>query len=149
MDGYKSKTLATWVAFLCGALGLHRFYLHGLRDVWGWVWLLPTSAGLYGLRRASALGAEDHLAWLLLPVLGMSLSAGALAAIIYGLTPDEKWNAQFNPRGPQHESGWATVFGILLSLLVGSGVLMSTIAFSGQRYFEYQVETAKAPLSSP
>ena len=28
----KNKTLATWLAFLGGPLGLHRFYLHGFGD---------------------------------------------------------------------------------------------------------------------
>jgi len=140
MDGYKSKTLATWVAFLGGGLGLHRFYLHGFRDAWGWVWCVPTAVGAYGLRRAMILGQDDHLAWALMPLLGLSLAAGALAALVYGLTPDEKWNARFNPDGPVHEAGWATIFGIVLALLVGAGILMSTIAYSGQRYFEYQLE---------
>ena len=34
---YKSKTLATWIAVLGGSLGLHRFYLHGFRDAWGFM----------------------------------------------------------------------------------------------------------------
>jgi len=32
---------------------------------------------------------------------------------------------------------------VIVALLVGATVLMSTIAFSGQRYFEYQVEAAR------
>jgi len=31
----------------------------------------------------------------------------------------------------------------MLALLVGSSVLMATIAFSSQRYFEHEVEAAK------
>jgi hypothetical protein len=31
----------------------------------------------------------------------------------------------------------------VLSLMVGTGVLMASLAFSFQRYFEYQVEEAK------
>ena len=142
MDGYKSKTLATWAAFLGGGLGLHRFYLYGLRDVWGWLWTLPTLAGAVGLRRFLALGQDDHLAWLLLPLLGLSLAAGALAALVYGLMPDEKWNARFNPQGPAHVTGWATIFGVVMALLVGATVLVSTIAAGGQWYFEYQAESA-------
>ena len=48
---HRSKTLATWLAFLTGSLGLHRFYLHGLRDAWGWLHLPPTLLGLYGVSR--------------------------------------------------------------------------------------------------
>ena len=32
---------------------------------------------------------------------------------------------------------------IVLSLMVGTGVLMATLAFSFQRYFEYQVEEGR------
>jgi hypothetical protein len=140
MTGYKSKTLATWLAFLGGGLGLHRFYLYGFKDVGGWLWAAATLIGLQGLRLHVTQGQDNHGAWLLLPVLGFSLSAGALMALVYGLMPDEKWNARFNPQGPEHQAGWLTVFGIVLSLLIGAGILMSTIAFSAQRYFEYGAE---------
>ena len=143
MSHYKSKTLATWIAFLGGGLGLHRFYLYGMRDAWGWLWPLPTLVGLYGVERVLKYGQDDQLAWALVPLLGIALAASMLAAIVYGVTPDEKWNARFNPQGRAHEAGWGVVFGLVLSLLVGATVLMSTIAFSGQRYFEYQVEEAR------
>lgn len=143
---FKSKTVATWAAFLGGAVGLHRFYLHGLRDVWGWLLPLPTALGLWGVHRVSAYGQDDQLAWLLVPVLGFTLAGTMLQAIVYGLTPDERWHARHNPGlAPQQTpaSGWAVVIGIALSLMVGATVLMATIAFSGQRYFEYQVEEAR------
>ena len=143
MSHYKSKTLATWIAFLGGGLGLHRFYLYGMRDVWGWLWPLPTLVGLYGVQRVLKYGQDDQLAWALVPLLGIALAASMLAAIVYGVTPDEKWNARFNPQGRAHEAGWGVVFGLVLSLLVGATVLMSTIAFSGQRYFEYQIEEGR------
>ncbi len=143
MSAYKSKTLAAWIALLGGGLGLHRFYLYGLRDVWGWLWWLPTLVGAYGVQRVLTLGQDDQLAWLLVPLLGFALAAAMLAAIVYGVTPDEKWNERFNPAGCKHESGWGIVFALVLSLLVGATVLMSTIAFSGQRYFEYQIEEGR------
>jgi hypothetical protein len=141
MNGYKSKTLATWVALIGGGLGLHRFYLHGLRDLAGWLWPIPTFVGIYGVERALAFGQDDRLAWVLIPLLGVSLSASMLAAIVYGLMPDEKWNARFNPSGPQHQTGWMAVIGVVIALLVGAAILMSTIAFSGQRYFEAEADT--------
>lgn len=142
MSGYKSKTWATWLAFLGGGFGLHRFYLFGSRDLWAWLWSVPTAFGAYGLWRANHLGQDDQLAWLLVPLLGVSLASGMLAAIVYGLMPDEKWNARFNPDGRQHAAGWATVIGVVLSLFIGATVLMATIAFGSQRYFEYQVDEA-------
>ena len=137
--GYKSKTLATWIALVGGSLGLHRFYLHGLRDRWGWLFIPPTLAGAYGVLRMRQLGVDDHLAWALIPLLGLTLAVAMTTAIVDGLTPDEQWNARYNPSGPLHQTDWTTVLGVAVALFVGSGVLMATIAFSAQRYFEYQV----------
>ena len=140
-QGYRSKTIATWIALVAGSVGLHRFYLHGLRDGWGWLYGVPTLLGLYGVQRMRLLGADDHLAWLLIPCLGLTLAVSMASAIVYGLTPDDQWNARFNPTGPQHRTDWVAILGVATALIVGAGVLMATIAFSAQRYFEYQIET--------
>lgn len=139
---YKSKTLATWIALIGGSIGLHRFYLHGARDVWGWLSPWPTLMGLYGVQRVQQFGQDDPLSWVLIPVLGVMLSAAMLSAIVYGLTPDDKWQARFNPTGPTPHSGWGVVIGVVLALFLGAGVLIATIAFSGQHYFEYQIDQA-------
>ena len=47
----KNKTLATLLALLGGPVGLHRFYLHGLRDRWGWFMPVPTLVGVAGVLR--------------------------------------------------------------------------------------------------
>jgi hypothetical protein len=137
---YKSKTLATWIALVGGATGLHRFYLHGFRDPWAWLFVAPSLVGFYGVQRMRHLGADDRLAWVLIPILGMTLSIAMISAIVYGLTPDEKWNARFNPHGPKHTMNWATVIGVAVALIVGGSLLMATIAFSAQRYFEAEAE---------
>ncbi len=139
----KSKTLATWIALVGGAFGLHRFYLHGPRDAWGWLHPLPALLGLHGVLRVQQFGQDDHLSWVLIPMLGLVLAASMLAAIVYALTPDERWNARHNPVGRASRSGWAVVIGAALALLIGAGVLMATIAFSGQRFFEYQAEQGR------
>jgi hypothetical protein len=140
----KSKTLATWIALLGGALGLHRFYLKGFRDPWGWLHVPATLLGGLGVRRVQELGQDDRLAWMLMPLLGLSLAVAMLFAIIHGLTPDEKWDARHNAGGPgTPRSGWGAVIGVVLALLVGATVLMSTIAFSIQRLVEVQVEESR------
>jgi hypothetical protein len=138
----RSKTLATWIAIIGGSFGLHRFYLHGLRDLPGWLYPLPSLIGLIGVIRMRSLGQDDQLAWVLIPWLGCTISAAMLAAIVYGLTSDEAWNARFNPEHPEARSGWAAVIGVVVALLVGACVLMATIAFSAQRYFEFEAETS-------
>jgi hypothetical protein len=144
---YKSKTLATWAALIGGPLGLHRFYLHGWRDAWAWLFPIPTLLGLWGIQRVNELGQDDHLAWLLVPLLGMAVATAMLQGILIGLTPDEKWHQRFNPQvagsAQAPAAGWPVVIGVVISLMVGATVLMATIAFSGQRYFEYQVEEAQ------
>ena len=139
---YKSKTLATWIALLGGSLGLHRFYLKGGHDVLAWLHPVPTLVGLVGVQRMLELGQDDKLSWLLLPLLGLMLAQAALCAIVYGLTPDERWDARHNPGAPVHATGWGPVLGVIAALMIGATALMSTIAFSGQRYFEWQVEAS-------
>lgn len=145
----KSKTWATWIAIVGGSLGWHRFYLHGFRDIPGWLHPAPTLIGLYGVMRMRSLGQDDQLAWVLIPLLGCAISAAMLAAIVYGLTSDEKWNARFNPESPASHGGMSSVLGAMLALLVGSGVLMATIAFAAQRYFEHEASSEiNAPVQS-
>jgi hypothetical protein len=143
----KNKTLAAWLALVGGPLGLHRFYLRGLGDMLGWLLPIPTALGVYGLERVQQYGQDDVLSWLLVPLLGFTFAACCLTAILYGLMPREKWNARFNPGAPEDaEPGgtrWATIFAIIAALMIGAGVLMASIAFSFQRYFEYQVEEGR------
>lgn len=135
----KSKTLATWLALLGGSLGVHRFYLHGGRDWLGWLMPWPTLAGLAGVIRMRNLGQDDHVAWLLIPLLGLMLSQAMLTAIVYGLMSDEKWAARFRPGAVVQRTTWGPVLGAIAALLVGGGVLMGTLAFGGQKFFEYQL----------
>jgi hypothetical protein len=143
----KSKTLATWLTFLGGPLGLHRFYLRGLGDLLGWALPIPTALGIYGIERVQQFGPDDALSWLLIPMLGFTIAGCALNAIIYGLMTPEKWNARFNPQAePEHRAGatrWLTIFGAAAALLIGTAVLMASIAFSFQRYFEHQIEEGR------
>ncbi len=143
----KNKTLAAWLTFLGGPLGLHRFYLFGFRDVVGWLLPLPTTLGIYGIQRALANGQDDTLSWVLIPFIGFTAAGCALNAIIYGLKSQEQWNAQFNPtaneNAPAGQTQWLTIGAVAMSLLLGTTVLMSSIVFSFQRYFEYQIEEAR------
>lgn len=137
---YRSKTVATWIAIALGALGGLRFYLHGPRDIAGWLHVPPTLLGLWGAWRMDTLGQDDRPASLLLPFLGLMLSWAMLCAIVTGLTPDARWDERHNAGLPPRASGWGAVLGVVLALMVGGVVLMGTIAFAGQRFFEWQQE---------
>lgn len=145
MAHYRSKTVAAWLALLLGTLGVHRMYMHGLRDLRAWLHPLPTAAGLLGVERMQTLGQDDKLAWLLIPLLGLMLSLAMLSAILYALTPDEKWQQNYNPGHALQTTAWGPVLAAALALLLGGSILMGTIAFGGQKYFEWQLQTAAAP----
>ena len=140
MTRYRSKAWATWIALLGGTLGLHRLYLYGRRDRLVWAYPLPTLLGLAGVQRLRALGQDDMLAWLLIPLLGLMLSIAMLTAIVYGLTADEKWDARHNPGQPSRATAWGPVLGVILALLIGGIALMGTVAYGGQKFFEWQLE---------
>jgi len=139
----KNKTLAAWLALLGGPLGLHRFYLYGLGDLWGWLHPVPTALGLWGLERMQTLGTDDALSWMLLPVLGLQVAQTCLTAIVYGLKNAADWNARHNPRlaadAPAGQTGWPTVGAVVISLLIGAVGLMSALAISFEHYYEDQV----------
>lgn len=143
----KNKTLATWLTFLGGPFGLHRFYLFSFADRLGWILPIPTLLGLYGVQRAREHGLDDPLGWLLIPLLGFTMAGCAINAIVYGLMAPPAWNARFNPHTPpDHSAGhtnWFTIGAVVLALLVGATVLISSIAFSFQHYFEYQIEESR------
>ncbi|MBV5292057.1 MULTISPECIES: NINE protein [Curvibacter] len=148
----KNKTLAAWLAFLGGPLGLHRFYLKGWGDWLGWALWVPTLLGLWGLERVQALGLDDTLSWVLLPVLGFNIAACALCAIVYGLMTPEKWNRRYNPGLAEDaapgRTHWGTIAVLAAALLIGTGVLMTSLVYSFQRYFEYQIDEARK-ISQP
>ena len=143
----KNKTLAAWLAFVGGPLGLHRFYLHGMGDWVGWLLPIPTALGLYGIQRVQQWGQDDQLSWLLIPLLGFTMATCALVAILYGLKTPQQWNARFNPQAAQEaaagRTNWFTIFAIAAALMVGATVLMASLAFSFQHYFEYQIAEAR------
>lgn len=144
----KDKTIAVWLTLLLGALGLHRRYLLGRFDTLGLLLPVPTLLGCYGVLRARAIGLDDQWSWVLIPLLGFTLAGCALTAIVYGLMSTEQWNRKFNPQAPeeatQGSSHWVTVLGLGAALMLGTTVLMASLAFSIQRYFEYQMEQASS-----
>jgi hypothetical protein len=143
----KNKTIAAWLAFVGGPLGLHRFYLYGLGDILGWLLPIPTALGMYGIQRVDQFGQDDLWSWVLIPLLGFTIAGCALTAIVYGLSTPEKWNAKFNStidaEAAPGRTNWLTIGAIVLALMFGATSLMSSIVFSFQRYFEYQIEESR------
>ena len=124
MSPHKNKTLATLLALLFGSMGLHRFYLYGRRDVWGWVHLatLPLSALL-------VLGNPDTPLIFSAAPLVLSVLAGFLETLVIGVTPDEKWDARHNAgSGRQSDTRWPVPLMLVLGLGAGATALIAAIA---------------------
>lgn len=99
---HKNKTLCTLLAMLLGGFGAHRFYLYGKKDIWAWIHIL------------------------LFP---LSIFAGFIAALIIGLTPDEKWDAKHNVNsGKNSDSNWIVVVLVILTFAIGTTALIASIA---------------------
>jgi TM2 domain-containing membrane protein YozV len=141
---FRSKTLTAALAFFFGSIGAHRFYLYGLRDKFGWAHIVGIVLGVAGYMLLAATDRASVLGWVLALPGAVSLLAAFLSAIVYGLRPDEKWDAQFNAQTGRHsQSGWAVIFVVIFALLIGAFLLMSGLALSFQTYFEGQVQAAK------
>ena len=147
----KNKTLAAWFAFIGGQFGLHRIYLRGGKDIGIWLHAVPSALGWWGMARIGQYGQNDQLAWILVPLLGFSFAAGSIAAIYFGLMESGRWNERFNSgcNSKAGQTNWATICAVVFALLVGTIVLMSSIVFSFQRYFEFQVEVQSSSKLSP
>lgn len=155
---FRSKTLTAALAFFFGSLGAHRFYLHGARDVFGWLHLLATILGVVGVERLMGSHLQSGTGWLFAAAGYVSVLAALLAAIVYGLRPDAKWDARFNAAsaiaaadaahaahaapatgGRRSDSGWTVVLIVMAALFVGASILMGGLAISIQTYFEAQL----------
>ncbi len=121
---HKNKTLAALLSLLLGAIGLHRFYLTGLRDRWGWLHFasLPASAAL--------IGAYPELP-LLVTASPLVLSAlvASIETFVIGLMPDEKWDATWNAgSGEPSDSRWPVAALMVANLFYGATLLLTVIA---------------------
>ena len=140
----RSQDVATWLAVLGGSLGLHRFYLHGARDALGLAapagrrWSAPTASGA-----CAQLGIDDRSAACSSRCSARCSRRRMLAAIVYGLTPDERWARALRRRRRRAAPAGRPYIGVVVALAVGATALMATIAFAAQRYFELRAR----PLS--
>lgn len=121
---HKNKTVATLLAAVLGGAGIHRFYLRGLADRWGWLHAAALPA--CGIAMAAAPGANPYF-WYL--PLTLSMLAAFLEALVLGLMPDEKWDAAYNPAsGRQSASRWPLAIVLVATVMVGAGVLIAALA---------------------
>lgn len=141
---HKNKLLFCALGLLTPGTGLNVFYLKGLLNIWAWLHLIGLFSGILGWKLLGASDMSSALGWVLAAYGFISLQASWLTTIVYGLRPDEKWDAQFNSDSPQKsESGWLVVLCVIISLMVGAAVLMSGLAIAFEQHFISQFEEAK------
>ena len=121
---HKNKTLTTFLAFLLGFAGVHRFYLHGLSDRWGWLHALslPLTAAL--------LSANPDLPLLVNTApLVLSMLVASLETFVLGLMADEKWDTRYNPvSGRTSDSRWPIALMMVMNLFYGATLLLTVLA---------------------
>lgn len=126
---FRHKTLAALLAFLLGAFGAHRLYLRQRG------WWLPLGVTLVTL--PLLVGVRN---WYQTPaffVLVLPLVAGFIEALVLALMPDVRFDRRFNAHtGRRNQSGWAAVFVAIVTLMVGTIVLLTAIALLFQVVFE-------------
>ncbi|CAG2136164.1 NINE protein [Ralstonia mannitolilytica] len=139
----KSKLLTVLLAFLFGSVGAHRFYLRGVRDFWAWAQVMAMVLGAIGVALLWSTQRASVPGWVCAIIGASSVLAGFLSALVYGLRPDDRWDTQFNAGGTPTRSGWPVVVLTILTLMIGTGLLMAGLAITFQTYFESQVQAAK------
>jgi hypothetical protein len=133
---FKDRFVAALLALLTGAVGGHRFYLRGSRDVWGWLHPPALLLGLYGVWRFVVAGQSDALTWGLLGVGAALVIAVVVQTLVIGLTADEAWDARWNAACTRRSAnGWGPVLVVVFALFTGVGSLTGALAYVLQRYF--------------
>jgi hypothetical protein len=126
--------------------GLNCFYLRGIKNFWAWAQFFALIGGLLGFWLLQLNTSSSGAAWFLLILGFIAIEASWLSTIVFGLRPDEKWDLQFNSAVQSHqktESGWPVVITIILSLILGAGVMMTFLAIGFEQFFVYQIEEAR------
>ena len=121
---HKNKTFTALLSFLLGMLGVHRFYLHGFGDRWGWL-----HAG--SLPATALIMSTDPSRPLLINALPLVISMliASIETFVIGLMPDEKWDATYNPEsGVQSDSHWFVAALMVANLFYGATLLLMVLA---------------------
>lgn len=103
---------------------MHRFYLKGRRDQWGWLHFvsLPISLLLTSLLFNLPLLAT-------MSPLVLSFLVSLLEALVLGLKSDEAWDALYNPEsGKKSDSSWPLALILVLTLGIGAMALIAVLA---------------------
>lgn len=121
---HKNKTLATFLAFITGSAGFHRFYLYGARDLIGWFYLLSIPVSVIAVLTITGINPLfSAVIWII------AILASQLEAFTLGLKEDEAWDAIHNPSsGLTSDTHWILAVILCLNLMVSFTILIAFLA---------------------
>jgi len=141
---HKNKLLFCALGLFFPGTGFNVFYLKGLGSPWAWLQMVSLLAGILGWMLLGASDMSSALGWILVAAGFIAIEASWLTTIVFGLRPDEKWDAQFNANsGQKNASGWLVVLCVIASLMIGAAILMIGLAIAFEQHFLSQFEAAK------
>jgi len=142
----KSKLIFCLLGLFFPGTGLNCFYLQGIKSFWGWTQFFALFGGFVGWGLLKDAHFISGPGWVLLTFGFIAIEASWLTTITFGLRPDEKWDAQFNPGIAEHErsqSGWLVILTVIFSLVLGAGVMMTFLAIAFEQFFISQLQEAR------
>jgi len=142
----KSKLVFCLLGLFFPGTGLNCFYLQGVKSFWGWTQFFALFGGFVGWGLLKDAHFISGPGWVLLTFGFIAIEASWLTTITFGLRPDEKWDAQFNPGIAEHErsqSGWLVILTVIFSLVLGAGVMMTFLAIAFEQFFISQLQEAR------
>ena len=141
-----SKLIFCALGFFFPGSGLNCFYLQGLKSFWAWAQLFALIGGIAGWTILKNAHFDSAPGWVLVTFGFIAIEASWLTTIAFGLRPDEKWDAQFNPGIEEHNrtrSGWPVILTVIFSLVFGAAVMMTFFAVSFEQFFISQIHEAR------
>jgi hypothetical protein len=141
-----SKLIFCALGFFFPGTGFNCFYLQGFKSFWAWIQFIAFLGGLAGWGLLKVAQFHSAPGWVLVTFGFIAIEASWLTTIVFGLRPDEKWDAQFNPGIAEHErsqSGWLVVLTVIFSLVLGAGVMMTFLAIAFEQFFISQLQEAR------
>jgi hypothetical protein len=139
-----SKLIFCSLGLFFPGTGLNCFYLLGLKSFWAWSQLLALLCGILGWSLLKLEHFNSAPGWALITLGFIAIEASWLTTIALGLRPDERWDAQFRSgEESKTQSGWLTILTVILSLVLGAGVMMTFFAIAFEQFFISQIYEAK------
>jgi hypothetical protein len=141
-----SKLIFCALGLFFPGTGFNCFYLQGFKSFWAWIQLVALLGGLAGWSLLNVAQFHSAPGWVLITFGFIAIEASWLTTITFGLRPDDKWDAQFNPNieeSKRTRSDWPAVLTVIFSLVFGAAVMMTFLAISFEQFFISQIYEAK------